>query len=152
MSSATRTNCNIVSCVQNITLDLISFLNVLIVWKLPLTTGPKWFILAWKPPLTTGPQVVLPSTKVVTSMMSVLQFFPGLNDVSVLELLLVTTYLIYKVTISETTLVVGFFLQCHVLHIYFSILNRQYKSVGGRVGLNSCSWYCLLISSTLDMN
>ena len=44
------------------------------------------------------------------------------------------------------------FLQYHVLHIYFSILNRQYKSVGGRMGLNSCPWYCLPISSTLDMN
>ena len=30
--------------------------------------------------------MVLPSIKGVTNMMSVLQFFPGLNDVSVLEL------------------------------------------------------------------
>ena len=66
--------------------------------------------------------------------------------------LLVTANLIYKVTISGTPLVVCCVLQCHVLRIYFSILNRQYKSVGGRVGLNSCPWCCLFISSTLDMN
>ena len=39
-----------------------------------------------KAPTNHRTQVVLPSMKGVTSMMRVLQFFPGLNDVSVLEL------------------------------------------------------------------
>ena len=39
-----------------------------------------------KAPTNHRTQVILPSMKGVTNMMSVLQFFPGLNDVSVLEL------------------------------------------------------------------
>ena len=65
---------------------------------------------------------------------------------------MVISCLTYKIAISGTKVVVCCFLQYHVLRIYFSILKRQYKSVGGRVGLSSCPWYCLPISSTLDMN